>query len=147
MNFIYTILDILITIIMLFDTLGMVYQFRKGQIIQANEYKRICFSWILFLAMCSLLSCESKGLLGKIIRFIILDLKLFVTIPLFNGTMKIYKFLIEDENAEHYFKKIVEKIKKLMHKEEAKPSCSERPINNIVSETSKPETTSTGCDS
>ena len=70
MTLFFGILDVLLTTIMLFDTLGLVYQFRKNNTCNEKEYIRVCLSWILFLTICNLFSCEKKGAFGSIIRLI-----------------------------------------------------------------------------
>ena len=110
MSFVFGLLDFVLTTVLLFDTLGLIYQFRKSMSIDPNEYVRICFSWILFLTISSLFSCERKGFLGTLIRLIILAAKVYVTIPILGGTMKIHKYLIDDGNAEKYIKKYSDMI-------------------------------------
>ena len=112
MSFVFGLLDFVLTAVLLFDTLGLIYQFRKSISVSPNEYVRICFSWILFLTIGSLFSCERKGFFGTLIRLIILAAKVYVTIPLLGGTMKIHKYLIEDKNADKYIAKASEFIKK-----------------------------------
>ena len=104
MSFIFGLLDVVLTAVMLFDTLGIIYQFRKNIPVNPKEYIRICFSWILFLAICSLFSCDRKGFFGTLIRLIILFSKIFVTIPKLGGTNKIHQYLIEEGNAKRYYK-------------------------------------------
>ena len=99
MSFIFGLLDVVLTAVMLFDTLGIIYQFRKNIPVNPKEYIRICFSWILFLAICSLFSCDRKGFFGTLIRLIILLAKIYETIPIFGGSLKIHKYLIEDGKA------------------------------------------------
>ena len=110
MSFVFGLLDLVLTLVLLFDTLGLIYQFRKSISVDPKEYVRICFSWILFLTISSLFSCEKKGFFGTLIRLIIFGSKVFVTIPLLGGTMKIHKYLIDDGNAEKYIKKATDII-------------------------------------
>ena len=110
MSFVFGLLDLVLTLVLLFDTLGLIYQFRKSMSVDPKEYVRICFSWILFLTISSLFSCERKGFFGTLIRLIIFGSKVFVTIPLLGGTMKIHKYLIDDGNAEKYIKKATDFI-------------------------------------
>ena len=110
MSFVFGLLDFVLTAVLLFDTLGLIYQFRKSMSVKPKEYVRICFSWILFLTISSLFSCERKGFLGTLIRLIIFASKAFVTLPILGGTMKIHKYLIDDKNAEKYIKKVTDLI-------------------------------------
>ena len=139
MSFIFGLLDVVLTAVMLFDTLGIIYQFRKNIPVNPKEYIRICFSWILFLAICSLFSCDRKGFFGTLIRLIILFSKIFVTIPILGGTNKIHKYLIEERNAEKYYKKVVELIKSKLCKGSKPAFPSDSPSNNFQPETIEPE--------
>lgn len=111
MSFFFKLADFVLAAVLLFDTLGLIYQFRKGMSVAPKEYVRICFSWILFLTICSLFSCEREGFFGTLVRLIIFASKAFVTIPILGGTMRIHKYLIEDGNADKYIKKVSEFIK------------------------------------
>ena len=112
MPFILNLLDIVLTSVLLFDTLGMIYQFRKHEeSVKHKEFVRICFSWILFLTICSLFSCKRKGFFGTLIRLIIVASKVYVTIPLFGGSMKIHKYLIDDGKAIEFYNRSYEFIK------------------------------------
>ena len=110
MSFVFGLLDFVLTAVLLFDTLGLIYQFRTSKSVDSNEYIRICFSWILFLTISSLFSCERKGFFGTLIRLILFASKAFVTLPILGGTMKIHKYLIDDKNAEKYIKKVTDLI-------------------------------------
>ena len=111
MSFVFGLLDFVLTAVLLFDTLGLIYQFRKSISVSPNEYVRICFSWILFLTIGSLFSCERKGFFGTLIRLIIFASKAFVTLPILGGTMKVHKYLIDDGNVDKYINKVTEFIK------------------------------------
>ena len=111
MSFVFGLLDFVLTAVLLFDTLGLIYQFRKSMSVDPKEYVRICFSWILFLTICSLFYCERKGFFGTLIRLIIFASKAFVTLPILGGTMKVHKYLIDDGNADKYINKVTEFIK------------------------------------
>ena len=110
MTLFFGILDVLLTTIMLFDTLGLVYQFRKNNTCNEKEYIRVCLSWILFLTICNLFSCEKKGAFGSIIRLIIFFAKLFVVLPILGGTLRFHKYFIEDKNAEKWYQFLKAKI-------------------------------------
>ena len=110
MTFLFGLLDVLLTTVLLFDSLGLAYQFRKEGSVDKKEYIRVCFTWLLFLTLCSLLSCEKKGFLGTIIRLVFFGVKAFIALPILGGTLKIYKYLIEDGNAELMYKNIKSKV-------------------------------------
>ena len=140
MSFVFGLLDMLLTAVMLFDTLGLIYQFRKSSV-DPKEYVRVCFSWILFLTISTLFSCSWKGFFGTLIRLIIFLAKAAVTIPLLGGTMKIHKYLIIDGNAEKYINLVYEKIKSATNKgvKDLSQTASKVISDNIPSETQEPE--------
>ena len=105
-------LDLLLTIILLFDTLGLAYQFRTKNTCDDKEYLRVCLSWILFLSISNLFSCEATGFFGTVFRLIIFLSKLFVVIPILGGTIKVYQFLVEERRAEKWLELIKVKISK-----------------------------------
>ena len=140
MSFLVNFIDVLLTLILLFDTLGMIYQFRKYEyLVKPKEFVRICFSWILFLTICSLFSCERKGFFGTLIRLIIVAAKVYVTIPLFGGAMKIHKYLIDDGKAIEYYNKVYEFVKSKLCKGGKTLSQSSFSSNSFPSETTEPE--------
>ena len=139
MSFIFGLLDLVLTAVMIFDTLGIIYQFRKNLDVKSEEYIRICFSWILFLTICSLFSCDRKGIFGTLFRLIILFSKIYVTIPVLGGTKKIHKYLIEDGNAEKYYKKVVELAKSKLCKGSLPSFPSDSPSSHCQSETIEKE--------
>ena len=112
MTLFFGILDLLLTTILLFDTLGLAYQFRTKNTCEEKEYIRVCLSWIIFLSISNLFSCEARGFFGTVFRIIIFLSKLFVVIPILGGTLKIYKFLIEEKRAEKWLELIKVKISK-----------------------------------
>ena len=112
MTLFFGILDLLLTTILLFDTLGLAYQFRTKNTCEEKEYIRVCLSWILFLSISNLLSCETKGFFGSVFRLIIFLLKLFVVLPILGGTLKVHKFLIEEQRAEKWLELIKIKVSK-----------------------------------
>ena len=135
MSFIFSFFDFALAAVLLFDTLGLIYQFRKSNVDPKN-YVRICFSWILFLTICTLFSCNCKGFFGTLIRLILLAAKVYVTIPKLNGTMKIHKYLIEDGNAEKKINQVIGLIKSKLCKCNQSSSI---PSNSYPSETMEPE--------
>ena len=146
MSFIFGLLDALLTSIMLFDTLGIIYQFRKSSV-NPKEYVRICFSWILFLTICTLFSCSWKGFFGTLIRLLILSAKIYVTIPILGGTNKIHKYLIEDGKGVEYFNKVHGFIKSKLCKGNTLTNIQKSvPSNQYFSETAEPEQNKEGGD-
>ena len=110
MTLFFGILDTLLSIIMLFDTLGLVYQFRKNNTCEEKEYIRVCLSWILFLTINNFFSYEKKGFFGSMIRLTIFFAKLFVVLPILGGTLRFHKYFIVDKNAEKWCQFLKSKI-------------------------------------
>ena len=131
----FNLLDMLLIIVMLFDTLGLLYQFRKKEQVNPKEYIRIYSSWILFLTIYNTFSCKWKGFFGTLIRLILLAAKVYVTIPIFGGSMKIHKIIIEDGKGEELYKRLVDLIKSKLCKGEKNQSSDD----SLPSETVEPE--------
>ena len=125
MSFLFGLLDLVLTAVLLFDTLGLVYQYRKKGDCKGRDYSRVCFSWILFFTLSKLLSCNRKGFLGTLFRLIIFGAKAYVTIPLLDGTMKLNKYFIEDKNGERILNQVCALVKsKLCKGKGACDSCA-----------------------
>ncbi len=136
MSILFSFLDMLLIAIMLFDTLGIIYQFRRKETVKPEEYIRVYFSWILFLTIYNTFSCDWKGFFGTLIRLILFAAKVYVTIPLCGGALKIHKYLIEDDKAKEYFYRVYDMIKSKLCK------CENSSQNNVFesrSETTEPE--------
>ena len=136
MSLLFSFLDMLLIAIMLFDTLGIIYQFRRKETVKPEEYIRVYFSWILFLTIYNTFSCDWKGFFGTLIRLILFAAKVYVTIPLCGGAIKIHKYLIEDDKAKEYFYRVYDMIKSKLCK------CENNSQNNAFesrSETTEPE--------
>ena len=110
MTLFFGLIDVLLSTILLFDTLGLAYQFRIKNTCNEKDYLRVCLSWILFLTISNLFVCEKKGLLGTIIRLAIIFSKLYVVLPILGGTLVLYKYFIEDRHAQMWFEAIKSKI-------------------------------------
>ena len=142
MTFFFGLLDVILTTVMLFDTLGLAFQFRRDGSCDTKEYIRVCLSWILFLTICNLFSCNKKGFFGVIMRLVIFLAKASVSLPIVGGTLKIYKYLVEDGHAELWYKKISGIVKSKLCKGSQCPSSfgsEESDKNNIMGETVTPQ--------
>ena len=141
MSFLFSFFDMVLIVIMLFDTLGLIYQFRKTkENVKKEDYIRIYFSWILFLTIYNTFSCSWKGFFGTLIRLILFAAKAYVTIPLCGGSLKLHKILIEDGKAEEYFYKVLNMIKSKLCKCDGQPSTpSSAPSSFTPPETVEPE--------
>ena len=136
MAFFFGFLDMLLTTILLFDTLGLAYVIRKEgeDKCDKKDYVRVCLSWILFLTICNLFTVNGKGYFYAFIRLILFVAKAYVTLPICKGTLKIHEYLIEKEKAKEWYYKIVGFVKSKLSKER-----SFQDANNIISETMEPE--------
>ena len=112
MTLFFGIIDILLTSILLFDTLGLAYQFRNKskEPYDEKEYIRVCLSWILFLTINNFFSCEKQSFFGTLFRLVILLAKLFVVLPILGGTLRFHKFFIVEKRAEKWFELLKSKI-------------------------------------
>lgn len=111
MSFFFSLLDLVLTSVLLFDTLGLVYVYRKNGDCDGKEYTRVCFSWFLFLTVSNVLSCNWKGFFGTLVRLAIFGAKVYVTVPLLGGTMKLYNYLIEQKKGEEMCNKLLAIVK------------------------------------
>ena len=141
MSFLFSFFDMVLIVIMLFDTLGLIYQFRKTkENVKTEDYIRIYFSWILFLTIYNTFSCSWKGFFGTLIRLILFAAKAYVTIPLCGGSLKLHKILIEDGKAEEYFYKVLNMAKSKLCKCDGQSSTpSSVPPSFTPAETVEPE--------
>ena len=138
MTFFFGLLDVLLTAILLFDTLGLAFQIRKEGKCDPKEYIRVCLSWILFLTICNLFTCNMKGFFGFILRLIFFIAKAAVTIPKAKGTLKIYEYLVEKGNAEKCYKTVFGRFQSLMDKGSQVPLSETNDSDNILNENSTP---------
>ena len=137
MSLLFGFLDLVLILIMLFDTLGLIYQFRKNkENVKPEEYIRICFSWILFLTIYNTFSCSWKGFFGTLIRLILFAAKAYVTIPILGGSLKLHKILIEEGKAEKCFNKTLDLVKSKICKCESEKGCNS---DYLASETKEPD--------
>ena len=139
MTFFFGLLDVILTSVLLFDTLGLAFQIRKEGSCDTKEYVRVCLSWILFLTICNLFSCERKGFFGILIRLIIFLAKASVSLPIIGGTLKIYKYLIEDRNAELIYQKVSGIVSSKLNKGNLTSKLSDSTENNNIQETITPK--------
>ena len=135
MTLFFLLIDFILSSILLFDTLGLAYQFRVKNTCNEKDYLRVCLSWILFLTICNLFTCEKKSFFGTIIRLIILLAKLYVVLPILGGTLKLYKYFVEDKHAQMWYELVKSKVCK---------NCEQKPISIPCSQASTPGESSVG---
>ena len=138
MTFFFGLLDIILTAILLFDTIGLAYQIRKEGKCEPKEYIRVCLSWILFLTICNLFTCNKSGFFGLLLRLIFFLAKAFVTIPKAYGTLRIYDYLVEKKNAENWYKKAVAMVQSKIGQGNKIPLSETNDSDNILNENSTP---------
>lgn len=111
MAFIFFFVDLIVLAFMSLDTLILLNQLRKKDMCDADDYKRVIFTWIFVLTVRSLTCCSCTGLIANFFKLIGTVAKIYLAIPLLGGTNKLYDFLITQNKGEEYYNKAVEVIK------------------------------------
>jgi len=112
MSFLFGLFDFLLTVILTLDTLSLLNQLKKNNSCDPKDYKRVCFTWIFFLLLKSLTSCNCKqGFLCTAYQFLALCAKAYIVIPLLNGTNTIYNYCIEQGKIQEFAKKGIDFVK------------------------------------
>ena len=131
MFFFYSLLNLILNFILIFDTLGFYYQISINKA-EKEEFKRICFTWVLFIAVNEIPFCKSLSFFGLIIRIIQLLVKVALVLPLTGVTMKLYNSYVGNEKIEEWIKEFKESIKeklKLISYIESN-SCGSKPMED-----------------
>ena len=112
MSFLFGLFDFLLTVILTLDTLSLLNQLKKNKSCDQKDYKRVCFTWIFYLSLKSITCCNCKqGFLCTVYQFLVLCAKIYIVIPLINGTNTIYNYCIEQGKIQEFAKKGVDFIK------------------------------------
>ena len=138
MTFFFGLLDVVLTAILLFDTIGLAYLIRREGKSDPKENIRVCLSWILFLTICNLFICNRPGFFGILLRLIFFLAKAFVVIPKANGTLKIYEYLVESGNAERWYNTAVGMIQSKIGKGSKMPLSDPGESDNILNDNNTP---------
>lgn len=112
MSWLLCIVEHLLLSLLAIDTLGFIVQNRKNpNSTSQQDYLRVCFTWVFFLALQSLVCSSCGGFLGGIFNFLAFLAKVYITVPMFRGTEKMYTMLIEQNAAKQYLGLLVNIIK------------------------------------
>jgi hypothetical protein len=118
MAFLLNLVELLLLVLVSLDTLGFIYQNRKNQgASNQRDWLRICYTWVFFLILRSLTCYSSTGYIANFISMLTLLGKIYISVPLLNGTEKLYTLLIEQNAAAHYVRVVVEMVKQKMNPE------------------------------
>ena len=137
MTFFFSLLDIVLSTVLLVDTLGLAYQLRQKGTSDQKDYIRVCFTWIIFLSLSGILSCNRVGFFGTLLRIVFFVVKAYLVLPILGGSAKLYKYLIEDGNAEKYYQKVSQLAKAKLGKY---CPCQCQTVPDSTCATSTPET-------
>ena len=91
---IYYVLEIFLFLVLAYDTLGyLVTSNRKGRV-TPEDYARLIYTWLFTMVLCCGCCClEWLPLADELF----LALKIFITLPVLNGTNKLKKILVDDK--------------------------------------------------
>jgi len=108
MSFLYSLFDLVLLLVVTFDTLGFVAQNRKNpSASDARDFRRLCFTWVFYLAVRSLLCTSCTGFLGSLFGLASLVAKAYISVPLLRGTETLYTQLVENNVAKTYLDTLV----------------------------------------
>jgi hypothetical protein len=91
-------------------TLGLLNKLRKTKTCKSDDYKSVCLSWILYFSLNPLTKCPCKGILAGLLRLIGILGKIYVIIPLFRGSLKIYDIFVEKGMAKIIYEIVLNKV-------------------------------------
>ena len=112
MSFLLALVDLLLLTVVLYDTLGFIAHNRKDpQNSNQQDYSRICFTWIFYLAVRSVVCSSCTGYMGSFLYLLSIVFKAYISLPVLHGTEKLYNVLIEQNVLRGYFEKLSTTIK------------------------------------
>ncbi len=115
MSFILCLLDFLLLAVVLVDTLGFIVQNRKNpSSSNQQEYHRLCFTWVFYSVIKSLTCSTCTGMIGSFLCLLFLLVKAYISLPILNGTEKLYTVLIEQNAGRQYIEGLVNTLKQKM---------------------------------
>jgi len=91
---IYYMIEFLLFTVLSYDTLGYLRTINKNKDASKEDYSRLVFTWIFQFSLCYL-SCMLCCL--PLIAELSLVAKIFITIPLLQGTNRVKKIIFEDQ--------------------------------------------------
>lgn len=110
MSFVLCLIDTILLALQMLITLGLLNKLRKTKTCKSDDYKSVCLSWILYFSLNPLTKCPCKGILAGLFRLIGILGKIYVIIPLFRGSLKIYDIFVEKGMAKNIYKIILNKV-------------------------------------
>ena len=111
MAFIFCLVDTLVLALMTLDNLSLLVQIRKTNKSETQDYTRVIFTWIFVLVVRSLTTCSCTGLIANFIKLLGMVAKIYLAVPLFGGSNKLYDILITQNKGVEYYQKAVELVK------------------------------------
>ena len=82
MSVIIFLLNSLLTAILAYDSLSLLYQIRKTKQCEENDFRRVCLSWVFFIGINRLIEILGCGLLGYIFYIPLNILKIIVKLQI-----------------------------------------------------------------
>ena len=112
MSFLVYMIDIILLVLHILNTLGLLNQLRKTKTCKNDHYKSVCLSWILYLCLHPLTKCSCKSLFAGLLRLIGIFGKIYVIIPLFRGAIKIYDIFVEKGMIKTIYESVLNIVQK-----------------------------------
>jgi len=91
---IYYIFELFLFLVLAYDSLGYLVTLHRNGKTTPEEYSRLVFTWIFTMVMCHL---DDYVAFLPLVDELFLALKIFLTLPVLNGTNKLKKILIDDK--------------------------------------------------
>ena len=129
MAFAICLIDTVLLVLHLLNTLGLVHQLRKTKSCNDVDFRNVCLTWILYFALNPFTKCSCQGFFPGLFRLISIVGKAFVIIPLFKGTNKFYEFFIEKGKAKQIYEKVKTTVENLVA---PKPAGGEKPTEETT---------------
>ena len=112
MSFLTSFAELVLLLLVTVDTLGFIAQNRKNpSSSDPRDFRRLCFTWIFFLAVRSLLCISCAGFLGSFVGLVSLVAKAYISLPMLRGTETLYTQLVENNVAKTYLDTVVSLVR------------------------------------
>ena len=116
MSFLLNFGELLLLVLVSVDTLGFIAQNRKNPSnSDSKDYLRLCFTWVFFLVIRSLICSSCGGFIGNALYFAAFLAKVYISIPALGGALKLYSVIVEQNALKHYGECAVNMIKAKMN--------------------------------
>ena len=129
MAFLLCLLDTVLLVLHLMNTLGLVHQLRKTKSCKDVDFRNVCLTWIIYFALHPFTKCPCQGFFAGLFKLISILGKAYVVIPLFKGTNKLYEIFIEKGKAKQLYEKVKTTVENLVA---PKPSGGEKPTEETT---------------